>query len=122
MIVLRKACVAILGVSICVAVATQLRLTDAAKAQGTSGADLVSWCAGFPDSSRPRTCELYVSEIVGLIGRGEVFQGHRACIPPGVTIAQVIAISVEWLLRNPEDQKLAVGVAITRSLEPVYPC
>jgi hypothetical protein len=64
----------------------------------------------------------YVAGISDALGQGGTVFGSKACIDMNVSIAQVRAIVVQWLLRHPEHRHRNGASTTSAALEEAFPC
>jgi hypothetical protein len=95
-----------------------------AQVAGTTGGEIASDCADYPDSARPNTCVLYVASLVEIV-RMDDKSGNprgRLCIGEDVPIAEVIAVVNEWLAAHPEVHAMTAYDAAYGALAKKYQC
>ena len=103
-------------------VATALILYGVGPAIAASGQDLVDWCMGYPDSPRPNLCVAYVRSGMQLVNEGDLGSDRPACFPEDVPVADVIAVSLDWLEAHPELLAERMGESVIEGWQLAYPC
>ena len=96
----------------------------ASETVAVSGEDLATSCANYPDSSKPRMCEMYASELLDIVRTEDKLRNPlgRLCLPPDVPLPKVISLINSWLAGHPELLQKRAYQAGHGALRRDYPC
>ena len=86
------------------------------------GAEILNWCANYPDNPKASLCRLYIGGSHHLLDQDGDFFGKRACPPKDISIKQIAAISRAWVQADADRQRLGAKEIVSGSLEARYPC
>jgi hypothetical protein len=83
-----------------------------------SGNDLIEWCtsAGVP------ACTGYIMAVIDIMVDSGPIAGWKACIPKGVSGAQVRDIAVTYLRANIPKRHLSAPSLIAEAMAEAFPC
>lgn len=80
--------------------------TVPAQTPGVSGSDLMDDCGNYPDSHRPRNCELFANSFAEIARSGDELENPRGrlCIGENVPAEEIIAQINDWLASHPNSE------------------
>lgn len=89
-----------------------------------SGADVAASCENYPESAKPRICEMYASELLDIIKSDDKLRNPlgRLCPPQDVPLASVIGSINTWLAGHPELHEKRAYHAVYGAMRRDYPC
>jgi hypothetical protein len=113
-----------------IVVASGLWATPAAGQEGTTGNNLLSYCAEALKAYDDRTtddyaagrCRAYIEGIAMVSDYSDTPLYRRVCLPSQVTVGQAVRVVYKWLEDHPERLHERQGILVIAALRDAFPC